>query len=47
MPKDAEIYRETTDEVIHLATGIRGKGMTTGLAVARETIDTLAERLLT
>jgi FAD dependent oxidoreductase TIGR03364 len=41
MPKDAEIYRATIDEVIHLVTGIRGKGMTTGPAVARETIDAL------
>jgi FAD dependent oxidoreductase TIGR03364 len=44
MPRDAEIYRETIDEVIHLVTGIRGKGMTTGPAVARETIDGLAQR---
>jgi glycine/D-amino acid oxidase-like deaminating enzyme len=44
MPKDAEIYRETIDGVIHLVTGIRGKGMTTGPAVARETIDALARR---
>jgi FAD dependent oxidoreductase TIGR03364 len=42
MPKDAELYRETIDGVIHLVTGIRGKGMTTGPAVARETIDNLA-----
>lgn len=42
MPKDAELYRATIDEVIHLVTGIRGKGMTTGPAVARETIDALA-----
>jgi FAD dependent oxidoreductase TIGR03364 len=39
LPKDAEIYRETIDKVIHIVTGIRGKGMTTGPAVARETID--------
>src|SRR6516225_1832601 len=44
MPKDAEIYRETIDGVIHLVTGIRGKGMTTGPAVARESIDALAGR---
>jgi FAD dependent oxidoreductase TIGR03364 len=44
MPRNAEVYRETIDEVIHLVTGIRGKGMTTGPAVARETIDTLARR---
>jgi FAD dependent oxidoreductase TIGR03364 len=44
MPRDAEIYRESIDEVIHVVTGIRGKGMTTGPAVARETIDALAER---
>jgi FAD dependent oxidoreductase TIGR03364 len=42
MPKDAELYRETIDGVIHLVSGIRGKGMTTGPAVARETIDELA-----
>jgi glycine/D-amino acid oxidase-like deaminating enzyme len=42
MPKDAELYRETIDGVIHIVTGIRGKGMTTGPAVARETIDALA-----
>jgi FAD dependent oxidoreductase TIGR03364 len=41
MPKDGEIYRATIDEVIHIVTGIRGKGMTTGPAVARETIDGL------
>jgi glycine/D-amino acid oxidase-like deaminating enzyme len=44
MPRNAEVYRETIDEVIHLVTGIRGKGMTTGPAVARETIDALAQR---
>jgi glycine/D-amino acid oxidase-like deaminating enzyme len=42
MPRDAELYRETIDDVIHIVTGIRGKGMTTGPAVARETIDALA-----
>ncbi len=41
-PKDAELYRATIDGVIHLVTGIRGKGMTTGPAVASETIDALA-----
>lgn len=44
MPRAAEIYRQTIDEVIHLVTGIRGKGMTTGPAVARESIDALLER---
>jgi FAD dependent oxidoreductase TIGR03364 len=44
MPREAEIYRETIDEVIHLVTGIRGKGMTTGPALARESIDALLER---
>jgi FAD dependent oxidoreductase TIGR03364 len=44
MPRGAEIYRQTIDEVIHLVTGIRGKGMTTGPAVAREAIDALVER---
>ncbi|HTU17860.1 MAG TPA: TIGR03364 family FAD-dependent oxidoreductase [Gemmataceae bacterium] len=43
MPRDAELYRATIDKVIHLVTGIRGKGMTTGPAVARETIDALAQ----
>jgi FAD dependent oxidoreductase TIGR03364 len=42
MPKDAELYRETIGGAVHLVTGIRGKGMTTGPAVARETIDSLA-----
>jgi len=42
MPRDGELYRATMDEVIHVVTGIRGKGMTTGPAVARETIDALA-----
>jgi FAD dependent oxidoreductase TIGR03364 len=42
MPRDAELYRATIDEVIHLVTGIRGKGMTTGPAVARETIEALS-----
>jgi FAD dependent oxidoreductase TIGR03364 len=42
MPRNAELYRETIDHVVHIVTGIRGKGMTTGPAVARETIDTLA-----
>jgi FAD dependent oxidoreductase TIGR03364 len=39
----AELFRETIDGVIHLVTGIGGKGMTTGPAVARETIDALAQ----
>jgi FAD dependent oxidoreductase TIGR03364 len=42
MPRDGELYRATMDEVIHVVTGIRGKGMTTGPAVARETIGGLA-----
>jgi FAD dependent oxidoreductase TIGR03364 len=41
MPKDAELYRTTIDDVIHIVTGIRGKGMTTGPAVAWETIEAL------
>jgi FAD dependent oxidoreductase TIGR03364 len=41
MPRNGEIYRATIEEVIHIVTGIRGKGMTTGPAVARETIDGL------
>jgi FAD dependent oxidoreductase TIGR03364 len=42
MPRDAELYRATIDGVIHVVTGIRGKGMTTGPAVARETIEALS-----
>jgi FAD dependent oxidoreductase TIGR03364 len=42
VPKNGELYRTTIDKVIHIVTGIRGKGMTTGPAVARETIDALA-----
>jgi FAD dependent oxidoreductase TIGR03364 len=42
MPRDGELYRATIDGVIHVVTGIRGKGMTTGPAVACETIDALA-----
>jgi FAD dependent oxidoreductase TIGR03364 len=42
MPRNSELYRETIDQVIHIVTGIRGKGMTTGPAVARETIESLA-----
>jgi glycine/D-amino acid oxidase-like deaminating enzyme len=42
MPSNGELYRATIDEVVHIVTGIRGKGMTTGPAVARETIDSLA-----
>jgi FAD dependent oxidoreductase TIGR03364 len=42
MPRKGELYRATIDGVIHIVTGIRGKGMTTGPAVARETIDALA-----
>ena len=42
MPRHGELYRATIDDVIHIVTGIRGKGMTTGPAVARETIDFLA-----
>jgi FAD dependent oxidoreductase TIGR03364 len=41
IPRDAEIYRATIDEKIHIVTGIRGKGMTTGPAVAREMIEAL------
>jgi FAD dependent oxidoreductase TIGR03364 len=44
LPRDAEIYQETIDDVIHLVAGIRGKGMTTGPAVARESIEALAGR---
>jgi FAD dependent oxidoreductase TIGR03364 len=41
LPRDSELYRENIDGVVHLVTGIRGKGMTTSPAVARETIDGL------
>src|SRR5262249_10714201 len=44
MPRNAEVYRATIDQVIHVVTGIRAKGMTTGPALAREAIDTLAQR---
>lgn len=44
MPRGADIYRQTIDEVIHVVTGIRGKGMTTSPAVARESIDALVAR---
>ncbi len=44
MPREAEIYRETIDGAIHIVTGIRGKGMTTGPAVARESIEELVAR---
>jgi FAD dependent oxidoreductase TIGR03364 len=43
MPRDSELYRATIDDVVHIVTGIRGKGMTTGPAVARETIEALAK----
>jgi FAD dependent oxidoreductase TIGR03364 len=41
MPREGELYRATVDQVIHIVTGIRGKGMTTGPAVARESIEAL------
>lgn len=34
------IFRQTIDERIHIVTGIGGKGMTTGPAVARQSIET-------
>lgn len=36
---EQELLRKTLDDRIHLVTGIGGKGMTTGPAVARESID--------
>jgi FAD dependent oxidoreductase TIGR03364 len=42
LPPQGELFRQSIDGVIHLVTGIGGKGMTTGPAVARETIDALA-----
>jgi FAD dependent oxidoreductase TIGR03364 len=41
LPRDAELYCQTIDGVIHIVTGIRGKGMTTSPAVARKTIESL------
>jgi FAD dependent oxidoreductase TIGR03364 len=40
--KDAELFRARIGSTIHLVTGIGGKGMTTGPAVARETVEALA-----
>jgi FAD dependent oxidoreductase TIGR03364 len=42
MPRDSELYRATLEGVVRIVTGIRGKGMTTGPAMARETIEALA-----
>ena len=39
---DRELFAETIDDRIHLITGIGGKGMTTGPAVARESIERMA-----
>ena len=36
---EQEVFDETLDGRIHLLTGIGGKGMTTGPALARESID--------
>lgn len=41
---DREIFTETIDEVIHIVTGIGGKGMTTGPGFARAHIDALLAR---
>ncbi len=38
---ERDIYTETIDGVIHIVTGIGGKGMTTGPGYARHSIDTL------
>ena len=38
---DQPLFRESIDGRIHLITGIGGKGMTTGPAVARESIDAI------
>jgi len=37
-----ELFRETVDDRIHLVSGIGGKGMTTGPAVAGESIEAIA-----
>jgi FAD dependent oxidoreductase TIGR03364 len=42
LPREGELVRDSIQGVVHLVTGIGGKGMTTGPAVARETIDSLA-----
>jgi len=36
------LFHKTLEGCIHLITGIGGKGMTTGPAVARESIDRIA-----
>lgn len=41
MHPEKALYRESIDGRIHLITGIGGKGMTTGPAVARESIDAI------
>jgi FAD dependent oxidoreductase TIGR03364 len=41
LPREGELFRGSIDGVVHLVTGIGGKGMTTGPAVAHETIDAL------
>lgn len=39
------LFRQTIGERVHIVTGIGGKGMTTGPAVARESIDALSASL--
>lgn len=39
---ESPLFRQTVQGCIHLVTGIGGKGMTTGPAVARESIDRIA-----
>jgi glycine/D-amino acid oxidase-like deaminating enzyme len=39
---DRPVFTATIDRSIHVITGIGGKGMTTGPALARESIDQLA-----
>jgi len=41
MHPENPIFQESIDDRIHLVTGIGGKGMTTGPAVARESIDAI------
>jgi glycine/D-amino acid oxidase-like deaminating enzyme len=37
------IFRQNVGERVHIITGIGGKGMTTGPAVARESIDAIIQ----
>ena len=41
---DKPLFRLDVDDSLHVITGIGGKGMTTGPALARESIDRIAGR---